>query len=86
MITLLVTEVAEHEFCACCTDTLQVKGRELLSTKLHVASPPPCLETQTGQSLGFSSLSRDFTLSDNMFNYTKHIRVTCRENRDNVQH
>ena len=38
MITLLVTEVAEHEFCVRCTDALQVKGRELLSTKVHVAS------------------------------------------------
>ena len=37
MITLLVTEVAEHELCVRGTDTLQFKGRELLSTKVHVA-------------------------------------------------
>ena len=64
VITLLVTEVAEHELCVRCTDTLQFKGRELLSTKVHVASLHRCFETQTGQSLGFSSPFRDFTFTE----------------------
>ena len=40
-----------------------VEGRELLSTEVHVTSLHRCFETQTGQSLGFSSLFRDFTFS-----------------------
>ena len=64
MITLLVTEVAEHELCVRGTDTLQVNGRELLSTKVHVAFLHNVLKHKLVKAYDFSSLFRDFTFSE----------------------
>ena len=64
MITLLVTEVAEQELCVRCTDTLQFKGRELLSTKVHVASLHNVLKHKLVKAWDLVPLFCDFTFSE----------------------
>ena len=85
MIILLVTAVVELEFSLHCTDTLPSMAVSSSQPRSMLPPSTDVLKYKLVKGCNLVPFFRDFTFSE-MFHCAKNIQVTCRENRNNVEH